>query len=184
MESSENLIKLSREDHIQAHQLLFEIYEDNRDQGAVYMLSGRTDEALKIFHQQGAAANHKLLKKEGRNFWNSKFQKEMAKRSMDNPKAIIIRSEAGKIGRKMRKSGIAINKKDRYLFFFKEDPLICVLFFFLNCETGGDIVRILNQIQPSNLQRVTELLKGTRKVAYGWSCKKIDNQGILDQNSN
>lgn len=48
MDSSENIILLSLEDHQKAHQLLFEIYRDVRDKGAVNLLTGRCSKAIKL----------------------------------------------------------------------------------------------------------------------------------------
>lgn len=45
MNSPENLIVLSEEDHIKAHTLLFEIYGNQNDKGACLMLKGAMNES-------------------------------------------------------------------------------------------------------------------------------------------
>lgn len=173
IESLENLKTLSLQDHIKAHQILFEIYGDRRDQGAVFMLSGRTEEGLHVFHQEGAAAVHALLKEAKQNFWDPKFQEVMAKRSLAKPNALETRSEGGKVGGRTKSIGIAIKKHNHFLFYYKSNPVVCIF----NCETGGDVLRILQEIQPTKFERVTPLLNGTRKNLYGWSCEEIVKEG-------
>jgi hypothetical protein len=168
--SSENLIRLSRADHIVAHELLYKVYENPQDQGAVELLKGNHEEGLKLIRKLGAEAVHRILKAEGLNFWNSEFQKEMAMRSLARPDALEIRSKGGKIGGRNRHKNVAISKTDRYLFSYDKNPVLCIL----NCETGGEVLEGLNSFKPTPLQRVTPLLKGERKSLHGWSCEKLE----------
>jgi hypothetical protein len=64
-----------------------------------------------------------------------------------------------------------MKKEDRFAFCFEGQPVLCVF----NCETGTDVLEILNQYKLTPLERVSPLLTGKRKNAYGWSCKKINN---------
>nr|YP_009184809.1 putative HNH homing endonuclease [Jenufa perforata]ALO62927.1 putative HNH homing endonuclease [Jenufa perforata] len=168
-DSPANLIRLSLKDHIKAHQLLYEIYGDKRDASAVKLLTGQTSDAVKLWRQAGAEATHKLLKAKGSHFWSPEFQKIQVAKSLQKENALQSRSEGGKKGGRKRNINIAIKKDDRYLFFFKEKEYLCIF----NCETGGDIVRILNKAIFTNLKRVTPLLKRQRKSLYGWSCEKL-----------
>ena len=47
-DESTNLIELSREEHAQEHLKLYEKYGKKEDMGAYYLLTGQTDEAIKI----------------------------------------------------------------------------------------------------------------------------------------
>lgn len=169
-DSEENLISLSREDHIKAHELLYEIYKNPQDRAAVYMLQGKKEESLRLWRQLGADTIHNILKNEGITFWDSDFQKEMAKRSMARPDALEIRSKGGKVGGRNRNLNRVITKNDRYLFCYNDEPVLCIL----NCETGGDILECLHSYKETPLQRVSQLLNGTRKRLNGWSCTKLE----------
>lgn len=87
-ESPENLIQLSLNDHIQAHQLLYDLYKKPMDKAAVLMLSGDKAASRRIWRQLGAEKVHTLLRSQQTNFWNSDFQKEMARRSIEKPDAL------------------------------------------------------------------------------------------------
>ena len=166
-----NLIRLSRADHIKAHELLYEVYQNPQDQGAVQLLRGNTEEGLKVLRTLGANADlwHRILEAEGKNFWDPEFQKEMAKRSLARPDALELRSKGGKIGGKNRNKNVAITKKDKYLFLYNKIPILCII----NCETGGEVLEVLNNFKTTPLQRVTPLLKGERQSLYSWSCEKL-----------
>lgn len=58
-----------------------------------------------------------------------------------------------------------------FTFYYKNNPALCVF----NCQTGGDIVRILQSYPEKEKYpyRVSGLLKGTKKSLHGWSCEKI-----------
>jgi hypothetical protein len=168
--SKENLIYLSIPDHIKAHQLLFKIYARPGDEAAVYMLQGSTAESRRICREMGAKALHEKKKKEKSGFWNSQFQKEMATRSLNLPNALEIRSEGGRKGGHTRNLDRVIKEDDCYIFFFKSEPVLCIF----NCRTGGEVLMQLNEVEKTKLTRVTSLLNGSRKSAYGWSCQKIE----------
>nr|ALO20956.1 putative HNH homing endonuclease [Microglena monadina] len=97
-ESLENLIRLSVKDHIQAHKLLYEVYKNEQDNGAINLLSGATEEARLIYRRLGAKATNEDQRKKGATFFNREYQRELALRSMNRPDAIEIRSKAGQIG--------------------------------------------------------------------------------------
>lgn len=182
-ESEENLIILSIEVHITAHHLLYKIYQNPRDQGAVYLLTGQMNEARHIWRRLGAEATHSLLSSQNANFWNSEFQTEMASRSMAREDALEIRSEAGRVGGRARNLNRVITAKDRYLFFYKREPVFCIL----NCETGGDVIKVLQlfSLQTEEKkqwpQRVTRLLRDSTKSLNGWSCEKIVFSSVNQQ---
>lgn len=136
---------------MKAHELLFEIYGDARDAGAAQILTGQMSEALVFWKRAGAEATHALLKARGSNFWSPEFQTILASRSMQKKDALLTRSKGGKKGGRTRNLNIAIKKEDRYLFFYDKKQYVCVF----NCETGGDVCRILNAAVPSNLKRAT-----------------------------
>lgn len=176
MDSPQNVVELSVEDHITAHSLLFEIYGNLQDQGATCLLLNYEKESRRIWQVLGAKASHKVQQAHGKNMWNNNFQKEMAARSMDRSDALEIRSAAGKVGGRKRNEGIAIKPHERYMFSFKGDPILCVQ----KCSTGGDVLAEIKQFesitdQITKLGRVTDLLSAgrKRKTLYGWSCVKI-----------
>lgn len=76
----------------------------------------------------------------------------------------------GKVGGRNRNLNRAITKNDRYLFLFENKPVLCVF----NCETGGDVLKILHSFKQTKLQRVSQLLKGERKTLNGWSCECLN----------
>jgi hypothetical protein len=177
--SSENLIRLSEKDHALAHQILYYLYKKPMDRGAVLLLQGQKSASRLLWRRSGAAAVHKILSRNSKNFWlhgrqrpcswSSDFQKEMARRSMLKKDALKTRSEGGKIGGYNRNLDRAIKAEDRYVFSYKKEEVLCCW----NCRTGGDVLKILQSFEKTNLTRVTALLKGKRKTAYGWSCEKI-----------
>ena len=168
-EASENLIRLSVADHVRAHALLFEIYGDPRDKAAVLMLQGDKAASRKIWRQQGAKAVHQKLSAEGSNFWNSSFQQELGARSLARPDALEIRSKGGQIGGKNRQKGRVIRTADRYVFSYDGVPVLCII----NCETGGEVLEVLNSFKQTKLTRATPLLNGTRQSLHSWSCEKL-----------
>lgn len=169
-DSPANLIPLSREDHILAHKIRLEVYGNLVDQGAINLLEGGLDDkSVRVWRQLGADATHTILREEGRNFWDDNFQREMGLRSLARPDALEIRSRGGRVGGRNRNAGIAIQKTDQYVFSYKGEPVLCIF----NCETGGDVVKILNSFVQTPIQRVTPLLDGSRQTAYSWSCTKL-----------
>jgi hypothetical protein len=124
-------------------------------------------------------AVHAILKEKGATFYSSEWQKEMATRSLARPDALEIRSRGGRIGGINRNLGIAIKSNDRYLFFYKGQPVLCII----NCETGGQVMEQLQLYKQTNMKRVTPLLKGSRATAYGWRCEKIEIQNETKRQS-
>jgi len=170
MDQPENLMKLSQADHLEAHRRLSIVFGNPQDRGAMTLLSGDIQAGKKEWHQMGAKASHQVQKEKGVSLWNFDQQKEMAKRSMANPNALEYRSQGGKIGGVNRNLDRVITASDRYVFSFNGVEVLCIF----NCRTGGPIVEQLNLFHPTKLERVTELLKGTRKSLYGWSCRKLN----------
>jgi hypothetical protein len=102
--------------------------------------------------------------------WDPDFQKKMAARSMERPDAIEIRRKGGKKGGKKANLGIAIQAHERYTFSYKGKEVISII----NCQTGTEVVNILQSLHPTKMSRATGLLNGKRKTLYGWSCVKHD----------
>ncbi len=176
MNSPANFIELSVEDHIKAHVLLFEVYGNLQDKGAALLLENFEQESRAIWQTLGALASHEVQKAQGKTMWDNEYQKKMAERSLAKPDALETRSKGGKIGGKKRNEGIAIKPHERYIFFYKKEPILCVL----NCSTGGDVLAEIKKFesitgQITNLSRVTNLLSGERKSLYDWSCMKLDS---------
>lgn len=169
LNSPENLIALSLEDHAKAHELLYKIYGNKQEQGAVLMIQNQVEEAHKIYKVLGAKASHKVQKETNKTLWNNEFQKEMAKRSMARPDALEIRSKGGKKGGKARQAGRAIKPDEVYVFSFKNEEVVCIF----NCQDGGEVLEQLNKFHETGLKRVSPLLNQTKKSLHGWSCKKV-----------
>lgn len=161
MNSPQNLMKLSIKQHIIAHEILFELKNDLRDLGAIYLLRGQITLAQTNYKKLGAKAVHKKLKNKKGGFWNSEIQKKNASKSLAKKEALRIRSEGGKKGGYNRNINRLFNKNDRFCFSYMEKPFLCVF----NCQTGGDIVTLLNQAKPSHLKRISALLTKKRKTA-------------------
>lgn len=173
MDSLENVILLSAEDHILAHELLYEIYGNPQDKGATLMLGGYESESRLLWRKLGAAATNKLMKEHGQTFWDPEFQKEMARRSINKPGALEQRSISGKKGGIATKTGIAIQPQNKYVFFYKNQPVLCII----NCSLGTHVLEELNKYKQTPLQRATPLLNGSRKSLHGWSCIKLNDDG-------
>jgi len=109
------------------------------------------------------------MKEKGKTFWDPLFQKEMAKRAIEKSGALAARSASGKIGGRKRNLNRILTKNDKFLFYFEGKPVLCTF----NCETGTDILTILQQYKETPILRVSPLITGARQTAYGWSCKKI-----------
>lgn len=169
METSANLVLLSKEDHTKAHQILFEIYGDQRDLGAVCMLSERTEteEGLRIFHQQGAVTVHKLLKKEERNFWSKDWQEEMLAQKKADSNILAIQGKSVS----KRWDGRIISEEDQIVWSFllrMGEETLCSLW----CSLGKDIDIELQKIHPSKTE-VSKILSGKNKSSGGWTLKRV-----------
>jgi hypothetical protein len=126
-DSEDNLIKLSLQDHRKAHELLYEIFHNKQDLGAIKMLSGDLVESRRIWRQLGAEATHRIQKEQNKTFFNSEFQKEMSRRSLDRPDALKIRSKGGKVGGTNRNLDRVIMTNDRYVFSYENVEVLCIL---------------------------------------------------------
>ena len=164
-----NLCTLSIPDHKRAHEILFSLYGDPRDQGAVFLLQGNLTDALISWRRAGGFATQQILRQEGRTVYDPNWQREMAQRSMQRPDALQIRSEGGRRGGRQRNRNRVINNHQRFLFKWQGEPCLCII----NCETGGQVLEQLQLAHPTSIKRVTSLLNRTRKSAYGWSCELL-----------
>lgn len=170
VDSNENLIRLSEDDHIKAHELLYEIYGNEQDKGASLMLKGSMTESRKAWKKAGAKKTHDIQKRKGTTVYSPEWQKEMATRSMARPDARKIRSEGGKKGGKIRNLDRVIKQEDCYLFKYEGNEVLCII----NCRTGGEVLEQLQLYRKTPLKRVSQLLNGSRKTLNGWSCVKIN----------
>lgn len=168
-DSKENLIPLSLEDHIEAHKILYDIYQRPQDLSSSFLLKGMIPEALSEYRRAGALATNALMREKRKTFWDPLFQKEMAKRSIEKEGALTARSASGKIGGRKRNLNRILTKNEKFLFSFEGEPVLCTF----NCETGTDILNILQSYKETPIKRVSPLITGVRQTAYGWSCKKI-----------
>jgi hypothetical protein len=188
--SQKNLVFLSIEDHIIAHQLLYEVYGNKQDCGAILILTGQLAEASRVWKQLGAWASHNVQEENERQFWNQEFQKEMARlfrqrrnlsgapaplSSMARPDALLIRSVGGKIGGKTTKLNVAIKPHERFTFLYQGEAKVSLF----NSSLGSQVLEVLNAVQPSKLQRATPLLNGSRKNLNGWSCVRLPDGPVL-----
>lgn len=178
-ENPDNLILLSVEDHIKAHELLYEIYQRQQDQGAVLLLSGRNAEAEVVWRRLGASASHEIQEEMGITMWNNGFQRQMAARSMARPDALEIRSRGGRTAGKNRHRGTAIQPHKRVVFSYEGREVLS----FFNCDLGSDITEsmhaferhILGPLATGKPARATQLLNGQRGTLNGWTCRWLDD---------
>lgn len=169
-EFPENRVKLTFEDHVKAHELRYEVYGELGDKAAFISMRGLTEEGMLLMQQLGGKAANQIFKRESRQMFDPKFQKEMSDRSMARPDAREIRSEGGKKGNRKRHQNVTVRKEDRYLWFFKGTEFLCTFGF----DNGGDLCKELFKAKETKLARVSPLIKGQKKSLYGWSCQKID----------
>lgn len=166
-----NTVRLTFEDHLKAHELRYEVYNEYGDLSAFKRMSGLQQEGMRAMQQAGGQAVNLKYKEEGRFMHNSDWQKEMAKRSMSRSDALQIRSEGGKKGGRKRHENRVVRMEDRYEWLVEGQPFLCTF----NFNSGGDLLRALQAARPTNLQRVSPLLNGERARLHGWSCRKIED---------
>ena len=172
---SKNLIKLNFQDHVEAHRIRYNEYKQKADLYYVKIAENKTEQAFKLERQLGAKATHALLKARGENRWNSDYQRNLARQSIDKDNG--GRSRGGKKAGKKRWANYTLSPKDKYLFYYQETPnsnkqvVVCIF----NCSDGTQVLDILNSIKPNHkFIRVSPILSGKRKSAYGWSCIKLN----------
>lgn len=168
-DSPENLVVLTFDDHVKAHEIRFKVYGEFGDKLAFTQMKEMKEEGMKAFQQAGGQAVNRIFKKESRLMHDPVFQKEMAKKSMARLDARQIRSSAGKIGNRKRHQNVTVLLLDHYLWFFQNEPFLCTFGF----DNGGDLLRELFKAKETRLQRVTPLIKGEKRSLHGWSCQKI-----------
>jgi len=171
-DSPDNLVLLSRDDHLKAHQILYDMYKRPQDLASTLLLKNDLVASRRIWRQLGAKATNASQKAGKRNFWDTDFQKEMATRSLARVDARETRRTGGKKGGRQTNLNRVLTKNDHFIFFFEGKPVLCIF----NCETGTDVLEILKQYKETPMLRVSPLLTGTRKTAYGWSCQKITSE--------
>jgi hypothetical protein len=171
MNSNENTILLTAEEHLKAHEIFSELYDDPRAKGAVLLLKGQMTSAKTEWRKAGAYASHAIQKANGTGRWDSALQKERAAIAMAKPDALEVRSKAGKVGGRNRNLDRVIKPTDKFIFSYNDKQVFCVL----NCSTGGDVLKSLKHYNPSTqISRVSNLLNGKRRIDRGWTCNKIN----------
>lgn len=168
-DSAENLITLSPEDHRYAHVLFQYYYPDHRNLGAVALLTGSMSVAARAWKQAGAYASHRAQRKARGAVFSVSHQKMAAARSLARPNARASRRAGGLVGGRNRQANRVVTANDRYLWFYRGEPMLCTF----NCVTGQDIVRDLVRAVPSTLARISPVLNGSRKQSHGWSCLRV-----------
>lgn len=132
-------------------------------------MSNLTEEGMRSMQQAGGQAANSQFRRDGRLMHDPVWQKEMARRSMARPDALETRSAGGKVGGRKRNENRIIHHEDRYEWSVDGTPFLCTFGF----NSGGDLLRALNEARPTKLQRVSQLINGTRARLNGWSCKKL-----------
>ena len=171
-----NTVRLTFEDHIKAHEIRYEVYQEYGDLMAARHMSGLTEEGMTLMQKAGGQAVNVKFKKEGRLMYDPECQAEMAGRSMARPDAREIRSKGGKKGGTKRQENRIIRVEDRYEWCVDGQPFLCTF----NFNSGGDLLKDLYTARPTKLQRVSPLINGTKKKLHGWSCKKIETSSTND----
>ena len=164
-----NKVTLSYKDHVHAHELRYQVYKEAGDKAALLTMSGLTEDGFRAMLRAGAEATNELMKRQGRTVFNINWQKEMGRRSMALPNALETRSKGGKTSMKNQNTGRIIRKEQRHLWSYNGQPFLCTFNFDLTSE----LLLLLNKAKPSKLKRISPLLKGTRRTAYGWSVQEI-----------
>lgn len=154
-DTAENTITLSCEQHLFAHRLFAELYEDPRAVGAVTLLTCEIPEPLiREWRREGAYASHKVQKATGKGMWDPILQKRRADKSMAKADALESRSRGGKIAGLKRHIGVALKKEDCYMFSYKNQEVLGII----NCKTGGQVLAELKRCIPDKtLKRVSPL---------------------------
>nr|QQY84810.1 hypothetical protein [Chaetophora lobata] len=107
----ENLVVLSFNDHIEAHKIRFNVYNEYADKLAYSRMSDMGPEGMLAMQQAGGQASNAILRSQGRIMHDPNWQKEMAARSMARLDARKIRSVAGKKGIRTRHANRTIVKR-------------------------------------------------------------------------
>ncbi len=169
---NENLVYLTRFQHRCAHWLLKKAYPDNKKLKIAYKLmkSGTSDTSYREIRRLAALISHEINRQNGVGVFNRDHQIAAARASMLHPDALEIRPRGGQVGGKNAKRNIAIQPSQRFCFSFHNQERVCIF----GCDLGSTVVQILNTIEPNTgLARVTLLLSGKRRSAYGWICQEI-----------
>lgn len=175
----ENLVTVTHEDHVKAHEVRFEVYNELADKVAYTSMTGSA-EKFRAFQQAGGQAANRIFREEKRQMFDPEFQREMARRSIERPDARAIRSEGGKKGNRVRHQNVTVRKEDRYTWNFRAQPFLCTFGF----DNGGDLLKELYKAQPTKLARVTPLIKGEKRSLHGWSYEKIEPDKANEQSTN
>lgn len=184
---SENLIRLTYENHIKAHKFIFEITDNLVDSFVLNMMCGQTEETRRIFRQLGAYASHNKQRQRNHNMFNVEFQKKMAQRSLISEKSKKARKKVGRnLGWKRQKNRI-IKYDEKFLLTRNHKPILCIT----RCNTGQEIGRLIASIDPvvstvliKSQLRMTRIIKDPTKSLYKWRCKRLHINLKIVHNSN
>lgn len=168
---AENLVYLSRFQHRFAHWLLKKACNHHLQIAYQMMRNGISDESYLETRRLAARISHPINRQNGVGVFNHDHQIAAAQASMRRPDALEIRRKGGRIGGKNAKRNIAIQPSQRFCFSFHNQERVCIF----GCDLGSTVVQILNTIEPNTgLTRVSPLLLGKRRSAYGWTCQEIE----------
>lgn len=149
MNSKENLIDLTVEQHIKAHLLLNAIYQIGFDKAAVAILLGDVVESQTISRLEGGQLGRETMKRKGISFHDPEKQKEFNIIKHNNK--IIFDNENWVLS----KNGIE-------------------QFTTWDCGMTADIRSIILNDYGDDLGRtISNLVKGKRKTSKGWSMVKL-----------
>ena len=71
------------------------------------------------------------------------------------PDAIEIRRKAGQLGGVRTKTGVAIKKNHKYVFFKENKPILCII----NCDLGSQVLMELNKFHKTPSYKIKLLTK-------------------------
>lgn len=107
--SPQNLVTVRRTQHIRLHKARFEQYNGSEDCLAYNLLSGMTDEAIKIIARMGAIAQNAQAKIKKQGFYSSEKQRELSRRAWAKHDMYAIVTTNGIKGNRLGKQQGPIN---------------------------------------------------------------------------
>ena len=171
----DNIVQLTEIEHIEAHCLISEVTGNKSDINAYNLMINISHDPVLLKEQRSLDAKKSLdaRKLKGNNVFDTDFQKEMARRSVESEKGITARKKRGpKLGTQ-RQAHRLFDASDRFTIS-KND---CAIFSISRMVTGNDIKRVIERIDPAagkNMHNFTRSIKDHTKKALGWSANKLD----------
>lgn len=108
-----NLMTVRRTQHISLHEARYKEYSAYQDKMSASLLANKTDEVIKMVARLGGLAQQEILRAKKERFYNSEFQKEMARRSWENPNMLSIVTANGMKGNRAKKQASAIRHSSK-----------------------------------------------------------------------